>query len=68
MARIFTTFFFYKDNSYTAVITRNDDIVTIYVPDESLHDILPAGKATFDPQEGLKINTPRLSPARMVKR
>ena len=63
MARIFTTFFSYKDNLYTAVITRNDGIVTIYVPDESLHSILPAGKATFNSQEGLKIDTHRLSPA-----
>lgn len=63
MARIFTTLFSYKGNAYTAVITQLDDIVKIYVPDESLHNIFPGGRATFNPQEGHTADTSGLNQA-----
>lgn len=63
MARTFTTDFFYNNNTYTAVITQSAESINIYVPDESLHEILPAGRATYNPQEGLPIDSFRLSKA-----
>ena len=66
MARAFTSSFAYENKSYTAVITQIDGSVGIYVPDESLHHILPKGKFTFDPAQGFKIDTPRLSPAQQL--
>ena len=62
MARAFTTLFSYNGKSYMAVISQLDGSVNIYVPDESLHGILPAGKATFHSDKGLPIDQPRLSP------
>jgi hypothetical protein len=62
MARAFTSTFTYKNQHYMAVITQVDGSVSIYVPDESLHGILPQGKFTYNPEQGLKIDTTRLSP------
>lgn len=61
MARVFTTSFSYNEKIYTAVISQIDGSLSIYVPDESLHTILPKGKVTFNPEIGLKIDRPRLS-------
>lgn len=63
MARTFTTFFPYHGSTYTAVISHQDDAVNIYLPDESLHAILPNGKATYHLQQGLQIDVPKLSAA-----
>ncbi|HVF97721.1 MAG TPA: hypothetical protein VM871_10380 [Flavisolibacter sp.] len=63
MARVSTTSFSYKGKLYTAVVSQVDGAVNIYVPDEDLHGILPNGKASFHPAQGLKIDRPRLSPA-----
>jgi hypothetical protein len=63
MARTFTTTFYYNGKSYTAVISQIDGSMSIYVPDESLHSILPHGRVSIDAQKGLQINTPRLTPA-----
>ena len=63
MARTFTTLFSYFGKTYTAVISQLNGTVKIYIPDESLHDILPEGRATYQPAEGLKIDRPNLSPA-----
>lgn len=62
MARAFTTSFSYNGHSYTAVISQLDGSVNIYVPDESLHGVLPAGKASFHSDKGLPIDQPRLNP------
>ena len=40
--------FSYKGKSYTAVVSFLGDAVNIYVPDESLHGIIPNGKARVD--------------------
>ncbi len=48
MARIFTTRFTYQRKIYIAVISQAGDYVKVYVPDESLHHILPDGKITFN--------------------
>lgn len=66
MARTFTTLFSYNGENYTAVISQLNGTTSIYVPDESLHDILPAGKATYQTAQGLKIDTPTLSPAQRL--
>lgn len=62
MARTFTTLFPHNGKTYTAVISRIDGAVNIYVPDESLHHLLPGGKAVYRPAQGLPIDTPRLNP------
>ena len=66
MARTFTTFFSYNGNTYTAVISQLDGTMRIYVPDESLHHILPGGVATYKTAEGIKINSQELSPAQQL--
>lgn len=63
MAQALTSTFTYEDKNYTAVITQIDGSISIYVPDSSLHRILPGGKFTFNPEQGIKVDTPRLSPA-----
>lgn len=63
MARAFTVNFFYKDKTYTAVISQLDGSMSIYVPDETLHSILPHGKFTFKTQQGIRVDTPQLLPA-----
>jgi hypothetical protein len=62
MARAFTTLLNYYDNAYTAVITQIGDSVSFYVPDESLHHIIPNGRFSYNPEQGLKIDTPKLNP------
>ena len=62
MARAFTTQFSHHDKAYTAVITQIDGSVSFYVPDESLHHIIPQGRFSFNPQQGLLISTPSLDP------
>ena len=61
MARVFTTSFVYDGEMYTAVISHTNDTINIYVPDEAFHDILPSGKVTYYPEQGLEIDTFKLS-------
>ena len=63
MARVFTINFPYKDNTYTAVITQLDGSINIYIPDEKLHTLLPQGRISFDPAQGIPIDAPQLKPA-----
>jgi hypothetical protein len=35
----------------------------IYIPDESLHHIIPGGVVTYQSAEGIKIDRPKLNPA-----
>ena len=63
MARAFTTNFSYNGNTYTAVISQVNGSITIYIPDETLHSLLPEGRISFNPQQGIKIDAPELSPA-----
>jgi len=66
MARTFTTSFSYHGKTYTAVISQVDGSVHIYIPDESLHDILPGGKAIYKPAEDFKSEGKRLSPSQDI--
>ncbi len=63
MARVFTTTFHYQEKSYTAVISQIGGSLTIYIPEETLHSILPAGRVSFNLKDGIHIDTPQLSPA-----
>jgi hypothetical protein len=50
MARIFTIYFGYKEETFTAVIlilNESTGPVSIYVPDQKLHDLLPFGRITL---------------------
>ena len=55
MARMFSTDFNYRNSYYTALVTviGHDDhsIITIQVPDQDLHNVLPGGKVTVDPNK-----------------
>lgn len=66
MARVFTTEFIFKGENYTAVICKLDAVVSIYLPDETLHQILPSGKAKFSPGTGLFVDTPKSSLAQQL--
>ncbi|HVF81298.1 MAG TPA: hypothetical protein VM884_05170 [Flavisolibacter sp.] len=66
MGRIFTTTFLNNGEPYTAVISQIDGSMSIFLPDESLHTILPQGRISIDAQKGLKIDTPHLSPAQKL--
>jgi hypothetical protein len=63
MARTFSTLFSYNGQTYTAVISNFDGTVNIYVPDETLHHILPRGKASCNLSQAFKIDAAKLSPA-----
>lgn len=62
MARAFTIPFLFEGKECTAVVTHLDGSVKIYLPDESLHNLLPGGTFTFLPEKGLQISQPALSP------
>lgn len=62
MARAFSTLFNFYDKAYTAVITQVDGSINFYVPDESLHHIIPKGRYSYKVEQGLKIDTPKLNP------
>lgn len=64
MPRAFTIDFFFNGINYTAVITQLDNIVTIYLPDEKLHNILPKGKFTFNTCDNLSIEDIEVKPRR----
>lgn len=59
MARIFSTSFNYKNRSYTALVTVASDPespISVYVPDTSLHSLIPAGKVTLDGAKKVLLN------------
>ncbi|MEI6950619.1 hypothetical protein V9K67_25775 [Paraflavisolibacter sp. H34] len=66
MSQVFTTLFSYQGKTFTAVISQPDRIVHIYVPDVSLHELLPQGKATYDPANRLQPHAPVSSPAQQL--
>lgn len=61
MARTFTTSFTYCGIVYTAVVTELQDMMHIFVPDDSLHEVLPMGRVFFDKRKGFKIDALQLS-------
>ena len=67
MVRLFTVPFYYKEQTYTAVVCLTQcggkHTTTIHLPDESLHPILGDRSVSFDAEKGLPINTPNFTPA-----
>ena len=61
MARTYTIEFFNQSKTYVAVISHVDGGISIYLPDEDLHDIIPAGKVLYHPEQGIKINGHKLT-------
>ena len=49
MAYTFSVRFRYNDEEYTAMISQVQDSVSVYIPDQSLHHILPLGRFYFKP-------------------
>jgi hypothetical protein len=47
---------------YMAVVSHVQSAVSVYIPDESLHHIVPQGRFSYDIQEGLPIDTRGISP------
>ena len=64
MARAFTINFNYNSKTYLAVISQVKTSINIYIPDETLHSILPQGKISFNLQDGIHVDTPELKPAK----
>lgn len=56
MIRVFTTFFHFRNRTYIAVITRLECVLDIYIPDESLHEILPSGRIRHHIQDNALTN------------
>ena len=64
MARAFITQFHHHNGVYTAVIMQFNNAVRFYVPDESLHHIIPDGRFSYNLEQGLQIDSPALNPLR----
>lgn len=45
-----------------AVVAPIESIISVYIPDESLHHIVPHGRFSFDNEESLAIDTAGLTP------
>lgn len=58
MARVYTTTFLYNGESFLAVISQKQGLVSVYLPDEALHTIVPNGRLVFDPQTGVPTDVP----------
>ena len=67
MARVFSTSFTHQGQSYPVVVSITEangiTAVNIYLPDTSLHEILPGGKFSFNAKDGLLLNYPKFTPA-----
>ena len=67
MARLFTTPFSFQNQLYTAVVAITEcqrrHTVMIYLPDDSLHQLLPEGRISFSGEEGLLVDYPQATPA-----
>lgn len=62
MPRSFTVTFTHNRNVYTAVVTQLQSSVSVYLPDERLHDILPHGRFCYDAGQGPNIDATKRSP------
>lgn len=62
MSRSYTVTFTFNNNSYMAVIAQVQNAVSVYIPDESLHHIVPEGRFSFDAEQGLNIDPMGLTP------
>lgn len=61
MARVFTTTFHYKGDTYTAIISQVSGSLSISVPDERLHDVLPDGKAVLNPGQEPELSAEQMA-------
>jgi hypothetical protein len=62
MARTFTIQFDFENDVYTAVISQVKDSVCIYIPDQSLHYILPDGRFTYSLSQNMDIMVEPITP------
>jgi hypothetical protein len=62
MPRSFTINFTHKGKAYVAVVSHLHNSVCVYIPDGSLHHIVPNGRFTYDMQQGLPTDTIGLNP------
>ena len=62
MAHSFTVLFHHNNQEYTAVVSQLQDSVCIYLPDQSLHHILPQGRFSYNLKKGLNIDPLGQSP------
>lgn len=67
MARSYTVSFTHKNKPFIAVVAAElQHAIGVYIPDESLHHILPHGRFTYDAEQGLDINKNGLTPQQSV--
>lgn len=57
MARSFTITFTHNKKEYIAVVAQVQNSVSVFLPDESLHDTIPNGRFSYDAGQGLNIDT-----------
>jgi hypothetical protein len=70
MACLFTTTFSYSGRAHTAVVSitgvDRSAIYSIFLPDESLHEIIPGGRISYNPSKGISLNYPNFSAAQIL--
>lgn len=57
MPRCFTITFTHNNKAYTAVVAWLQHSVSVYIPDQSLHHIIPDGRFSYDAQQDLNIDS-----------
>ena len=62
MGRAFSTSIIFNDIIYMAVITQVGGLVSVYLPDERLHHLVPNGRFTYNPEQRIKIDAAGMSP------
>lgn len=55
MAQPFVVTFSYDGNTYTAEVNQVDGSLSIFLPDQRLHHILPDGKVTLHLEKGMEV-------------
>lgn len=66
MARTFTVLFHHDHREYTAIVSQLRDSVCIYIPDQSLHHILPQGRFSYETQKGPNLDSRSRSPVQAL--
>ena len=52
----------YNGSIYTAEVQQMDSSLSIFVPDQRLHDLLPEGRATISLKQGIQLNDQQITP------
>jgi hypothetical protein len=52
----------YNGSTYTAEVKGGDGSLYFFVPDQTLHHILPEGKTTFKLKQGFELRDGQLTP------